>query len=185
TGYVRGNTVGTPGVPRSCGYNGITANGNGAGNHRTAITDNVVHECRSWGLNVQAISNGPGRHDAVVQANTVTMSQDSDSDVLWPESFFATVLNSTLCLMAGHPTQGSLKNSLDHRLDKGFTDDLVVGRTGNTLLILEGYTGGNDDGAIASFLSNSNTYQGGGPAQVFLDTATGIHTVTGGTCYRP
>lgn len=185
TGYVRGNTVGTPGVPRSCGYNGITANGNGAGNHRTAITDNVVHECRSWGLNVQAISNGPGRHDAVVQANTVTMSQDSDSDVLWPESFFATVLNSTLCLVAGHPTQGSLKNSLDHRLDKGFTDDLVVGRTGNTLLILEGYTGGNDDGAIASFLSNSNTYQGGGPAQVFLDTATGIHTVTGGTCNRP
>lgn len=185
-GFVRGNTLGKPGIDGSCGFWGIYAHGDGNGFHVSSVTNNVLHLCRDVAIYPTA-HNGAGRHDVVIQGNTVTIVQEGHAPELFPETLQPNVNSGTMCLVAGHPTNSSLKNSLDHRVTHIGVEDLVVVLAGTTAkLILEGYTGSPTDLAAATtFLSSSNTYRGGGPAAVYIEAIMDNYSITGGTCERP
>jgi hypothetical protein len=160
TGSVRGNVIGSPGVPLSCSAqaSGIAVHARGRGTHTAAVTGNTLRRCFDRGIFSEA-GNGDGTLNLTVTGNTVAEVEASSG-----HGFFLNAgthgLNTlgaadshTVCLSLGGA--GSLANALTHGTN-AWTDYGLAQRFATTVR-LPGYEGASDDtGAVTAFVSARN-----------------------------
>jgi hypothetical protein len=187
TGSVRGNVIGSAGVPLSCSAqgSGISVVARGLGTHTAAVTGNTLRRCLDRGIFSDA-GNGAGTLNLTVTGNTVAELVEPSSR----EGFFLNAGTSdpnslgaadshTVCLSLGGA--GSLANvlthgpsaSADYRLDQRFA----------TTVRLPGYEeASNDTGAVAAFVSARN---GSASGSVQATVPPGGGYVDGAACPQP
>jgi hypothetical protein len=186
TGSVRGNVIGSPGVPLSCSAqaSGIAVHARGRGTHTAAVTGNTLRRCFDRGIFSEA-GNGSGTLNLTVTGNTVAEVEASSG-----HGFFLNAgthgLNTlgaadshTVCLSLGGT--GSLANALTHGTN-AWTDYGLRQRFATTVR-LPGYEGAGDDtGAVTAFVSARN---GNASGDVQAAVPPGGGYVDGAACPQP
>jgi hypothetical protein len=192
TGSVRGNAIGSPGVPLSCSAkaqpqaqaSGISVNARGEGTHTAAVTGNTLRRCQDRGIFSEA-GNGNGTLNLTVTGNTVAEMELSSR-----EGFFLNAgthaLNTlgaadshTVCLSLGGA--GSLANALTHGASAMAAYGLA--QRFATTVRLPGYDGANDDtGEVTAFVSARN---GNASGDVQATVPPGGGYVDGAACPQP
>ncbi len=179
TGTITGNTIGTPGVPKSgsSGAEGIDINSRTTlgqtGTVTVAITDNSINGIENIGI---FVSNGDGHSTMNVTAtgNSIDMQSPIDS-------------YSSLYAMSSKGSPSTSGLCLDFRANSTTNTagvfGLRVGQRTTGYLRLPGYTGsGTDDTAVQNFLIGQNSLQG---SDVFASHESAAGFSGGGACTMP